>query len=148
MTARLLITLCLLFSFGCGQEERTEDPGQQERFVLLRDHIRRELGDNYGAPVPASTPEQLERGSALYAKICAPCHGGRGEGNGHVTTALAGRPTVFTSPEESSFFSEQARLYIIRKGVPGTAMMGWQDMLTEQDILAVYLYIRSLIRHN
>lgn len=124
------------------------DPGQEQRFALLREHLKRQLGDKYEAPVPAASPDQLKRGSVLFAKVCAPCHGGRGEGKGHVATALAGTPTNLTSADKTSFFSEQARLYIIRKGVPGTAMMGWEDVLTEQDILAIYLYARSLIQYD
>ncbi|MCZ6817904.1 MAG: cytochrome c [Calditrichaeota bacterium] len=148
MAVRQLILLFLLVATGCRQEEKTVDPGQEQRFALLREHLKRQLGDKYEAPVPAASPDQLKRGGELFAKVCAACHGGRGEGKGHVATALAGTPTNLTSPHEASFFSEQARLYIIRKGMPGTAMMGWEDVLTEQDILALYLYIRSLIQYE
>ncbi len=110
----------------------------------LRERVKQALGPLYEEPVPAATAEQIKRGGKLYPQLCAPCHGGRGDGAGHNADAILGRPSNFTDPIEASYLSEMARVYIIENGVPGTAMVGWMKVLPESDILALYHYIKSL----
>ncbi len=141
----LIIVATLLITLGCTEESRPLDPGQQQRFANHRQQLQEELGSKYNEPVPQGTAAQLERGARLYAQVCAPCHGPRGSGEGHTGEGLLSRPTALTDRAQAKYFSEQARIEIIRKGIPGSAMMGWQGVLPESDILAVYLYIRSLI---
>lgn len=111
----------------------------------VRMRLQKDLGERYDQPVTAASDSQLQRGQKLFAQLCAGCHGPRGDGKGHVAEGLAGHPSNFTNPAEAAFYSEQARLQIIRKGVPGTPMMAWENVLTENDVLAVYGYVRSLM---
>lgn len=141
-----LICGFILLANGCSKKAKPVDPNQRQRMAEIREQIKNQLGEKYDKPVPAATADQLKRGSQLYPQICASCHGGRGEGKGHIADGILGTPSNFTDAEEATFYSEQARLHIIRKGIPGTAMMGWENVLIEKDILAVYLYIRSLIK--
>ncbi len=113
--------------------------------LALRERLQLELGEKYNQPIPEATAAQLKRGAELYPQVCASCHGGRGDGLGRITEGLAWNPTSFTDPRQATFFSGQARLEIIRNGIAGTPMMGWQKVLTEEDILALYLYTHSLI---
>jgi len=147
MKHHLILFFALLF-LACGGEKRPADPAQQQRLATLRAQLRSQLGDEYDQPVAGANPAQLQRGAKLYSQLCAACHGQRGTGNGHTGEALVTPPADLTDAEESHFFSEQARLQIIRKGIAGSAMVGWQGVLPEGDILAVYLYIRSLIDKN
>jgi len=140
----LLFGLLMILS-ACTTESKPIDPTQQQRMSELRKRFKNELGEKYDLSIPAATAAQLKRGAELYPQVCASCHGGRGDGLGKISEGLAGNPTSFTDPEQAAFFSERARLGIIRKGVPGTPMMGWQNVLTEEDIQALYCYIRSLI---
>jgi len=140
----LLFGLLMIFS-SCTSESKPIDPTQQQRMLELRERLRGELGEKYNQPIPEATETQLKRGAELYPHVCASCHGGRGDGLGKISEGLAGNPTSFTDQEQAAFFSGQARLHIIRKGVPGTPMMGWQNVLIEEDIMALYFYIRSLI---
>lgn len=77
-------------------------------------------------------------------KYCVSCHGKKGKGDGQAATALQPKPADFTDPEHSTFYSEQGRIYIIRKGTRGKAMIGWESTLKEQEIFAVYGYVNSL----
>ena len=140
----LLWGLLLIFS-ACTGESKPIDPAQQQRRSELRERLKGELDEKYDLPIPEAAEAQLKRGAELYPQVCASCHGGRGDGLGKISAGLAGNPTRFTDPDQAVFFSEQARMEIIRKGAPGTPMMGWQNVLTEEDIMALYLYIRSLI---
>jgi mono/diheme cytochrome c family protein len=110
-----------------------------------REWLESELGDRYDDPVPAATPEQLVTGKQLYGKYCASCHGDAGRGDGPAAAALPLKPSDFTDAEHSTFYSEQGRLYVIRKGVQGTTMPGFESTMSEDDLHAVYNYIESLM---
>lgn len=47
-------------------------------------------------------------------------------------------------PVHSKYYSDQGRMYIIKKGVQDTPMVGWGAALNEEKIHAVYAYVRSL----
>ena len=140
-----LVFLILFLFSGCGKETQPVTLAQGRQREELREAIKRRLGPEYEQPLPPATEAQIRRGAELYPKLCAPCHGGRGDGAGHNATAILGKPSDFTDPQAATFFSEQGRLFIIKKGAPGTAMMGWEKVLPEKDILALYYFIRTLI---
>ncbi len=121
---------------------------QRQQMLMLRETLKSELGESYYASLPEATADQLARGAELFPKLCAPCHGGRGDGAGHNAEAIIGKPTNFTDPAQAKFFSERARLYIIEYGAPGTAMVGWGKVLPKSDIVSLYLYVRSLIKQE
>jgi high-affinity iron transporter len=110
----------------------------------LRRQLQQTLGEKYNAPIPAATAPQLKRGSELFAQLCAGCHGERGDGKVAHPGVLLQQPSNFTDKTQATYFSEQARLQIIRQGIAGTAMMGWGEVLPEDDVLAIFLYIRYL----
>ena len=78
-----------------------------------------ELGESYSTLVPNGTEQQLQRGATLFGQLCAACHGGRGKADGHAAVAFSHRPSDLTDPDEAAFFSEQARLHVIKKGIAG-----------------------------
>jgi len=137
------VLACLLLAGGCGKKSKPIPPEQRLRMQEVREQIQKILAEKYHEPIPAATAAQLKRGGELYPQLCAGCHGARGDGVGDHPDGLLQQPTDFTDPEQATFFSEQARLYVIRKGVAGTAMMGWEEVLPESDILAIYVYVRA-----
>lgn len=135
---------CVLGVMACSRKEQPLPPDQRVRLENLRQQLRQTLGEKYDAPVTAATLPQLKRGSDLFAELCAGCHGARGDGKTEHPGVLLQQPSNFTDEAQATFFSEQARLHLIRKGIPGTAMMGWEEVLPEEDILAIYMYVRYL----
>lgn len=142
------ILICALFTSGCGTKSQPEAVDQRARLENLRQQLQQTLGEKYHEPIPAATTAQLKRGSELFAELCAGCHGARGDGKVEHPGVLLQQPSNFTDREQATFFSEQARLQLIRKGVPATAMMGWEEVLPEEDILAIYMYVRYLYKHE
>jgi mono/diheme cytochrome c family protein len=140
------LRLAELLPSGCGKNNAPSPPAleQQRRWEELRRQLQQMLEERYDDPVPAATVPQLKRGSELFAQLCASCHGERGDGKVAHPGVLLQQPSNFTAPAQATFFSEQARLQIISKGIPGTAMMGWEEVLPENDILAIYMYVRYL----
>jgi mono/diheme cytochrome c family protein len=114
-----------------------------------------------GASVPfaASPPaagqeaEATSQGEQIYVQWCAGCHGedGRGEGPGAVT--MLPRPRDFTTAQyqirstaSGELPTDEDILHVIDLGMPGTAMPGWEEVLTNQERAALVEYLKSLSR--
>ncbi len=109
-----------------------------------RKWLKQELGEKYNQSVSLGTEEQLAQGKDIFTKYCLTCHGSGGKGDGPGAATLQPKPADFTDPEHSSFYSDQGRIYLIKKGMKGTAMAAWENVLSEEEILSVYAYVNSL----
>ena len=106
-----------------------------------------------GAAPAASGQGDKANGAGIYAKRCAGCHGEKGDGQGPGAKRLVPPPRDFTLGQykikTSSFDEIAAReddLYrMIRDGMPGTAMPGWKDVLSAQDIRDVLAYVVAFV---
>lgn len=110
----------------------------------VRKWLQEELGGQYDIDVPASAAGEIEAGKTVYLKVCQSCHGVSGKGDGPASAGLNPKPADFTDADHSRFYSDKGRLHIIRKGVKGTAMVAWEDILSDIEINNVHAYIRSL----
>jgi cytochrome c len=149
LLAGFTLTLAALTSPGCSgasQKARPapEPPPDGERRERLRAALRAELGQRYDQPIPPPAPEAVERGTRIYDMLCESCHGRTGRGNGRSARLLAIEPPDLTDPAQAGFFSDSAKLQIIADGLPGTPMIGWKSMLSEQERLDVLQFMRSL----
>jgi len=93
-----------------------------------------------GKSYPA-TPEAISRGAIVYAANCASCHGETGRGEGPAGIALRPPPADLTF-HLPLHVNEGIDLFIAN-GAPGTAMPGWKDVLTEEQIWDVIHYMRA-----
>ena len=101
-------------------------------------------------PVSAK-PGTADKGKAIYDKRCTWCTGAEGAGDGAAKERLNPPPRDFTSGNykiKSSNFEDMTPndddIYrMIRDGMPGTAMPGWSDLLTEQDMWDLVAYVKS-----
>ena len=76
-----------------------------------------------------------ENGAVLYALHCANCHGEQGEG----ATAMSLNHPIFLESVSDGFL-----LHAIQKGRSGTTMLSYDDLLTEQEMYDLIMFIRSL----
>jgi mono/diheme cytochrome c family protein len=84
-----------------------------------------------------------ERGAALYAQNCVPCHHENGEGVPKVFPSLSGSPAVLGDPVElAQWVLSQKRPASIPAGRYPTQMLlfGW---MSNEDAAALLTYIRS-----
>lgn len=95
-----------------------------------------------------STPAMsAEVGKTVYDRWCVGCHGEKGDGKGPAANYLMPKPRDFTlglfkykSTDGESPPSDDDLERIIREGMPGTAMPGWKDVLTDgerREVIAV-----------
>ena len=87
----------------------------------------------------------LERGRSYYAQLCLPCHGASGRGYGEWAYRMTPRPADLTGERTRGRGDEQLRA-AIGKGIPGTAMRGWNDRLSDTQLRQVLGYVRHLGR--
>lgn len=84
------------------------------------------------------------RGSLIFSKYCALCHGSSGAGDGRAASLQKVRPADLTA-------STRPRSYKLQIVTRGGAEMGrsesmpaWRDVLTEAEIQDVVRYVQTL----
>ena len=83
-----------------------------------------------------------ERGKAIYGRHCSMCHGPKGDGTSTIADYLEDSPADFLSLT-SRQKSDQELFNIIQFG-SHLEMIGWERILTEQEIWDAVSYIRVL----
>ncbi len=96
-----------------------------------------------------ASPENISKGKVLYQTqaTCFTCHGKEGRGDGLAAPGLDPSPRNFTSAGFHSMRTDGELFWVIKKGIPGTAMMPMVgSVITEEEAWLVLLYERSLGR--
>ena len=102
--------------------------------------------------LPTSGAAQVN-GEALYNKWCAGCHGEDGAGGGPAANTMLPRPRDFTlalyqvrTTTTGQLPTDADMLKVIDQGMPGTAMPGWEDVLTQEERLALVDHLKTFSR--
>ncbi len=90
--------------------------------------------------IPDLTAKERQ-GEALFVENCAFCHGGDGKGVNWIGSFLESRPRDLSSNDIDSV-SDLVLLDMIREGVPNTTMPAWKNVLTDEQIETLMVYIR------
>jgi cytochrome c oxidase cbb3-type subunit 3 len=103
-------------------------------------------------PPPPPPPEVagdtlLLEGRSIYLARCATCHGQEGRGDGPIASSLLGPPVGNLSNGKWKHGDKPEEvLGVISKGVDGTRMTGWRDVLEPSQLRAVTAYAFYLAR--
>ncbi|MBT4520481.1 MAG: c-type cytochrome [Halieaceae bacterium] len=97
-----------------------------------------------------AAPGDTENGEQIYYKRCLACHGEDGDGLGPAAERLNPPPRDFSSGQYkimSTAFDEMVPqdddiFRMIAEGMPGTAMPGWSDILSQQEMWDLVAYIK------
>jgi putative heme-binding domain-containing protein len=87
---------------------------------------------------PASGPQAVAQGKALYDQHCTACHGSNG-GAGERAPAIVSTATSMRGQR-----SDAQLMAIVKNGIPGSAMPAWGNRLSDADIANIGGYIHSL----
>ena len=92
-------------------------------------------------------------GQITYDRWCAGCHGVDGTGNGPASGYMLPRPRDFTealyqirTTASGELPTDEDIRAIIDRGMPGTTMPGWEDLLSNDEIEALVEYLKSFSR--
>jgi DMSO reductase family type II enzyme heme b subunit len=102
------------------------------------------------APV---APEELEAGRQVYLRYCAICHGVDGDGAGPAAELLQPRPRDFRqglykirTTVSGDLPTDEDLFRVVSKGMPGSSMPGWEEVLSEKERWQVVAYIKTFDR--
>ena len=125
------------------------EPGRG-RIGRVQDHPRTAPAPRGPAARTAgrSTPQSIAAGRALYAKLCAPCHGPYGLGNGRLAAGVAAYgpwPSDLTDDVWQHGSSAGEVFIVIRDGIaPDFHMPAFGAKLAEHELWNLTNYVRSL----
>ena len=88
-------------------------------------------------------PSDLERGKSVYTRLCLPCHGSEGYGDGPKADSLAVAPANFHHVR-SFLKSDEELLRTIEHGVVFSPMHSWRGQLADEEMQDVLAYVRIL----
>ena len=92
-------------------------------------------------------------GRVTYDRWCAGCHGVDGTGNGAGADYMLPRPRDFTqalyqirTTASGDLPTDEDILNVIDRGMPGTTMPGWEDLLSDDEREALVQYLKTFSR--
>ena len=92
----------------------------------------------------------LRRGEKTYRQFCVHCHGERGQGKSQTSPYLYPLPRdvtmgvfKFRSTPSNALPRDEDLYRTIRRGVPGTAMPAWGDVLNDLTLRALVEFIKT-----
>jgi mono/diheme cytochrome c family protein len=96
------------------------------------------------SPWPES-PEIIEKGKALYEGkgSCVTCHGTTGRGDGPGGAGLDPSPRNFHHHGFWRHRTDGEIFWVIKHGSPGTGMIGFGSMLSDEEMWSIIQYERS-----
>lgn len=106
----------------------------------------------FAAGLPAAAqPGNADNGATIYAKRCILCHGEEGDADSPAAERLNPPPRDFTLGQykikttafDEDYANDDDLFRMIRDGMAGTAMPGWSDVLSEQDMWDLIAYIKT-----
>ena len=141
--ALALISFAML---GVAPVQADVSPSAVEATLLgsaLHASVARHAQDG-GNPMPASE-DNLMSGAKLYRQMCARCHGLSGE-----TENTYGRSFYPPAPHfalNRTSYTDTEMFWIIKHGIRNTAMLGWRNLLTDDEIWKVVTFLREFNSH-
>jgi mono/diheme cytochrome c family protein len=94
-------------------------------------------------PVTADAAS-IAAGKQAFEKNCANCHGKTGVGDGPMGSELNPKPSNLVDAEWKHGSSDGEIFTVIKDGVKGTGMKGFNSKLQARDIWNIVNYLRSL----
>ncbi len=86
--------------------------------------------------------EAATAGAQLFQTNCEMCHGPQGHGDGPAGQALDPKPRNLAALQPK--VGDDFLFWRIREGKPGTSMVAWKGILTDEQIWQIIAFIRTL----
>ena len=131
----------------------TSNPaGAAERHMMQPRVPADKLADARALTSPLSnSPQVIEQGKAIYhgKGTCFSCHGAEGDGKGTAAAKLNPSPRNFQHHGFWRHRTEGELFWVIKYGSPGTAMTGFGQVLSDEEIWSLIQYERTFaMRHG
>ena len=130
-----VILVSILFLTACGEKESSSSTTNANATL---------------APVPAeyagsTNPlgdEAAQAGAEVFRTNCEMCHGPQGHGDGPAGASLEPQPGNLAVVQTKA--GDDYLFWRIHDGKPGTSMVAWKGILTDEQIWQAVAFIRTL----
>ena len=134
------LLVLLVWAVGCGRSRSagtetgtTRTPGAPAAATP---------GGGTEAPADSSAVAVAALGARIYARHCALCHGAGGRGDGDAAAGMKPKPRDHTDSAYMGSRTDAQLLQLIHDGKGN--MPAWKRVLTEREMRAVLVHVRSL----
>ena len=129
----LLFLLAALFLTACGGNSSSSDSTPMTLATVPPEYA----GKTNPLDVSAATA-----GAEVFKTNCVACHGEQGKGDGIASGSLDPKPANLA--EVTKQVSDDYLFWRINEGKPGTSMVAWKSILTEEQVWQVVSFIHTL----
>ena len=130
----VLILLSVVAIAACGSNKTSSSTNQ--------DSLLATVPAEYAGLTNPLGAGAAEEGAELFKTNCQACHGPQGQGDGPAGQALDPRPKNLAELQTS--VGDDFLFWRIREGKPGTSMVAWKGILTDEQIWQTVSFIRTL----
>jgi mono/diheme cytochrome c family protein len=127
----LYVLLSVLIISACG-----------ESTSAINENVLPTVPSNYANLTNPLSADAAIAGGEMFQSTCATCHGSGGHGDGPAGAALNPPPKDLSVLQLQ--VSDGYLFWRISEGSPGTAMVAWRGILTDEQIWQLTAYIRTL----
>ncbi len=124
-------------------QQAIRDRAGPDRIAAQARALAAALVREHPIPLMPDQPPQYARGEALYAQLCASCHGAGGAGDGPAAAGLDPPPIDFTDRARADERSVFALYQVIEQGLEGTSMASYRG-LPADDLWALATYTGAI----
>ncbi len=128
------ILVCIAMLTACGGNESSSNTNEIATLVAVP--------TEYAGLTNPLGGEAATQGTEVFRTNCEMCHGPQGHGDGPAGQALDPQPRNLA--ELQSRASDDFLFWRIREGKPGTSMVAWKGILTDEQIWEAISFIRTL----
>jgi len=133
--------LCMFLMGGliltaCSDSSRESPSNQNESAALAA------VPTEYAGLTNPLGSNSAAQGAEVFHTNCEMCHGPQGHGDGPAGQALDPRPRNLAELQTKA--SDDFLFWRIREGKPGTSMVAWKGILTDEQIWQAISFIRTL----
>lgn len=134
---RKILLLILTNSFILAACSSSESPSARSENATLAS-----VPTEYAGITNPLGADAASQGAEVFKTNCEMCHGPQGHGDGPAGQALDPRPRNLAELQTKA--GDDFLFWRIREGKPGTSMVAWKGILTDQQIWQVISFIRTL----
>jgi mono/diheme cytochrome c family protein len=120
---------------ACGSSSDTSDTSNSNEPLAT-------VPAEYASKTNPFGSEAAAEGAKVFEANCVPCHGPQGHGDGVASQSLDPKPRNLAVFQES--VGDDYLFWRISEGKPGTSMVAWKGILTEDQIWQAVSFIRTL----
>ena len=135
MRKTILILAGILLLSACGGNESSTSTENENATLAL-------VPAEYAGLTNPLGPDAADAGTELFRTNCAACHGPQGHGDGPAGQSLNPKPQNLAGIQAAA--GDDFLFWRIREGKPGTAMVAWNGILTDEQIWQTVAFIRTL----